>query len=127
MSEDGFRQNLHSARPFGCLLIALLAPAMGFIVFVGSIMGDCAPDERCHADDGPRILYGFFMVAVISLSFGALTWLFAAVLRIIIRPLAGGSATNIILVVLVLLLVWFGFSPAMELLLSFIAPSAAAN
>ena len=118
MASEPFRDHLNATRPFGCLSAALLGLGMSFVAFVGSVMGDCDPGPGCHDNDGAVIGYRLLITALIVLSIGAAFWFLSAVMRMLLQQRIGRVATNLFLTVVTLLIVWFGFAPAMELLLA---------
>lgn len=118
MASEPLRQHLNATRPFGCLLAVLLGLGMSSVVFVGSVMGDCDPGPGCHDNDGAVIGYGLLVTGLIALAMGAAGWFFSTLLRMLFHKKLGGVALNLLLAILTLLMVWFGFSPAMELLLA---------
>ena len=124
MSEVPFRQSLKETRLFGCIPAALLAASMGFIVFLGTTMGDCEPGPGCHDRDGLHIMYGWSIVTVIASVVGVGSWLLFAVLRMAMRSWLGAGVTNVILAAGAILIVWFGFTPAMQLLLVIRSPDS---
>ncbi|MBU0555096.1 MAG: hypothetical protein KKD64_07415 [Alphaproteobacteria bacterium] len=75
MTIASFKQHLRAAMPFGCAPAALLFLAMGFVVFVGNIMGDCGAEPGCHDNDGFHILNGLMWTLVITMLIGAGSWL----------------------------------------------------
>ncbi|MCW2336802.1 hypothetical protein M2337_001035 [Sphingobium sp. B2D3A] len=117
MTIASFKHHLQTAMPFGCLPSALLFVGMGFAVFVGNIMGDCEAGSGCHDNDGFHILNGVMWTLVIAMSIGVGTWLASAVLKMALRPLIGSVATNLLLVIMSLLVVWLCFNPAMDFVL----------
>ena len=123
MSEESFKQHLKAARPLGCLPAFLLALGMGSIVFLGNTMGDCEPGPGCHDHDGLHILYGFAWTLAIVAPVGAACWLLSGSLRMVARPLIGAVATVVVMMALILLIVWFSFDPALELLIKITAPT----
>ncbi len=91
------------------------------VVFVGSIMGDCEPGPGCHDHDGLHILNGFAWTVAIAASVGVASWLVSGVLRMAVRPLIGSVSTTVVLISLTLVIVWFSFSPATELMIKVMA------
>ena len=124
MIEVPFKQSLKETRLFGCIPAALLAAGMGFIVLLGTTMGDCDPGPGCHDRDGLHILYAWSIVTVIASVFGVGSWLLFALLKMVMRSRLGAGTTNVILAAGVVLIVWFGFTPAMQLLLVIRSPDS---
>jgi hypothetical protein len=120
VTQEPFKQHLKAARPFGCLTAVLLGVGMVFVVYLGSVLGDCVPNTACHNRDGSHILNGFLWTLVIVALIGAASWFASAILRMALRPLIGAIPTNLVLIVASLLTAWFGFGPAIELLLKVI-------
>jgi hypothetical protein len=116
MPSEGLLQHFKATRPFGCLLAGLLGLGMGFVVMLGSVMGDCEPGPGCHDHDGTEILYGLFLTAVIVSGFGLAGWLVSALARMRLRPVISAPVTNAILTALIVLFAWACFEPAMELM-----------
>lgn len=113
--SGGVRRNLKSTRAFGCLFATLLGLAMSFALFVGNIMGDCEPDPGCHDNDGVHILQDLAVALPIAVILGIGVWFVTAVLRAVLRQMMNERLLSMLLFVLTLALVWFGFGPAFRI------------
>ena len=107
--------SVRGGRRFGCLFAVLLSGAMGFVIFVGSVMGDCSPGPGCHDDDGAVIGGGLLQAVPIILAFGAAAWLILSVAHALLQERLSPTALNILLTLVTLALVWISFDPAFEL------------
>ncbi|MFM5954572.1 MAG: hypothetical protein ACKOPE_09770 [Novosphingobium sp.] len=100
---------------FGCLFAALLGPAMGFMVFLGTALGDCAQGDPCHQDDGISLIHDAFIVAPIVAVGGGIVWFVSnRVIRMVGDKLPR-IATATILSLFATLAAWFAFGPAFDL------------
>lgn len=114
-NENTRSDNLRAARPYGCLFAVLLGLAMSFIVFLGTVMGDCVAEEPdCHSGDGLFIMQSLAVALPIAAFLGACMWLVATALRTVLRPLIPDWLIGVLLVGLTLFLVWLSFDPAFE-------------
>ena len=108
------RENLNATRGYGCLAATLLGGAMFFVVLLGNVMGDCEPGPGCHDHDLVHIIEDLAVVLPITAALGSGVWLLAAVIRAALQPIIGGRLVVLLLIVLTLALVWWGFNPAFE-------------
>lgn len=106
---------IRAAAPFGCLFAALLGVAMAFVIFVGSVMGDCSPGPGCHDHDGSRIVHSLFVALPIILSCAVVVGLVASVLRFALEGRVRPVLLNALLVSLTIAALWFAFRPAFDL------------
>lgn len=118
VSNQSLKLHLRAVRPFGCLAAFLLATGIGFVVFIGTLMGDCNPGPGCHDHDGLHILIGFGGAVIIAALIGIAGWLVSGLLRMVLWPLVGTVATSVLLVAVTLLIVLLSFLPAVELLVN---------
>ena len=91
-------------RLYGCLSAASFASIAGFVVMVGTFMGDCAPDQHCHAHDGAILMRGLGIVCAAALALGLLmhmaaTFVFRRLPRDIDRPGVGCLAAGVAILV----------------------------
>ncbi|MFM5924287.1 MAG: hypothetical protein ACKOPG_08895 [Novosphingobium sp.] len=101
--------------PFGCLFVALLGPAMGFVVFLGITLGDCAQGDPCHRNDAISLIHDASIVAPIVAVGGGIVWLVSS---LFIRAVGGRLprvAISTILSLFSALAAWFAFDPAFAL------------
>ncbi|MFT4026551.1 MAG: hypothetical protein QM676_07095 [Novosphingobium sp.] len=99
---------------FGCLFAFLLGAGMGSIIFVGSAMGDCLPDEPC-----PNRTAQFFKGIALTLpivALGALAfWILSSGLHRIVQGRLSLIALRIVFLFATIGAVWWSFDPAFEL------------
>lgn len=107
--------SLRSGGAFGCLFSLLLGLAMGFVIFIGSVMGDCEPGPGCHDNDDAVIAGGLLQAAPIVLGFGLGAWLVLSGLHALLRGRMSPLALNGLLSILTVALAWLCFEPAFEL------------
>lgn len=108
---------LRAGLPFGCLFAALLGAAMGFVTFVGSIMGDCAPGPGCHDDDGARIGHGLLLAMPIIVGGALVIWIVASLLLVLLKDKVPPVVLNAVLAAFIVAIVWLAFRPAFDLFL----------
>ena len=114
MVPERVRENFKATRPFGCLFATVLGLSMGFVVFVGSVIGDCEPGAGCHDNDGLRILQGLLVALPIVCLLAAGAWLISTVLQAALGRILPQPVLSILLVAVTLALVWYCFDPAFE-------------
>ena len=93
---------------------------MVFVIFVGSVMGDCTPGPGCHDHDGAWILHSLLLALPIVASGAILVWLVSSMLRHLLNGRVHPLALNGALTAATHATVWFAFSPAFELFFWFI-------
>jgi hypothetical protein len=54
----------------GCIAAVLFGFPVGFGIFLGIALGDCAIDHPCHQHDGHNLLIGLAVVLALGSSFG---------------------------------------------------------
>lgn len=67
---EGDRGTTLNGNLSGCLAAISFALIAGFVVLVGTTMGDCAPDQHCHAHDGALLLRELGIVSAAALALG---------------------------------------------------------
>lgn len=88
---------------------------MGFVIFVGGVMGDCTPGPGCHDHDGALII-GHLLFALPIIAGGTTAvWFVSSLLHTLLKGLLPPVALNALLVAFTLAVVCFSFQPAFEL------------
>lgn len=100
---------------FAALYAALLGLAMGFVIFVGSIIGDCNLGPGCHDNDAAAIGLGILTAVPIVALFSMLLCVSAGSARHFLDGRIGLRATAWLLVGLTVAAVWASFDLAMTL------------
>src|SRR5947209_7810863 len=109
--------HLRRTARYGFLFAALLGLGMGFVIVVGSSMGDCPPGPGCHDHDGARIGSSLLRAAPIVLVFAAGASLLLSAVHGFLSERLSPAALNLLMAVLTLALVSMSFGPAFELFL----------
>ena len=115
MARARLDYHLRGTRRFGCGFAVLLAAAMAFVIFLGTVLGDCMPDDPCHRDDGASIGRALLQAVPIVLAFALAAWLIMAAVRASFGDRLGAAASNALLALLMLVLVWASLRPAFDI------------
>lgn len=115
MADEETDRRITDGMPFGCLFAALLALAMGFVILLGTVLGDCAPGDPCHADDGLALLKDAAIVAPIALAGGVAIWLVSMAFIRLVQPRLPKRSINAVLGGFALLAAALAFAPALKL------------
>lgn len=100
---------------FGLVYACLLGLAMSFVIFVGSIMGDCDPGPGCHDNDAAVIGRGILSALPIIIFASTAVCAGAGVARDYLAGRIGAKSTDWLLAGVTVGAAWGSFDLAMRL------------
>jgi len=100
---------------FGVLYAVLLGLEMSFVIFVGSIIGDCDPGPGCHDNDTATIGLGILKAVPIIATFSMLLCVGAGSVRRILDDRIGLRTTTRLLAGLTVAAAWASFDLSLTL------------
>ena len=100
---------------FGVLYAVLQGLAMSFVIFLGTVIGDCDPGPGCHDNDAVVIGLGILTAMPIIALFSMILYAGAGCARSFLTDRIGSGVTVWLLGKLTVVSVWVNFDLAMML------------